>query len=157
MTTTAPDAAPARSLLRGRWIDHWDPEDSGFWERTGAKVANRNLWFSIFSEHIGFSIWTMWSVLVLFMGPEYGIDAAGKFFLVAVPTLVGSILRLPYTMAPARFGGRNWTIVSAVLLLIPTILAAGRAESRQTPVELMSDGTPVPQSAVKQEPAGSAA
>jgi NNP family nitrate/nitrite transporter-like MFS transporter len=87
-------------------------------------VANRNLWFSIFSEHVGFSIWTMWSVLVLFMGPEYGIDAAGKFFLVAVPTLVGSILRLPYTMAPARFGGRNWTIVSAALLLIPTILAA---------------------------------
>lgn len=124
MTTTAPDAPPARSALRGRWIDQWDPEDAGFWERTGAKVANRNLWFSIFSEHIGFSIWTMWSVLVLFMGPEYGIDAAGKFFLVAVPTLVGSILRLPYTMAPARFGGRNWTIVSAVLLLIPTILAA---------------------------------
>jgi NNP family nitrate/nitrite transporter-like MFS transporter len=124
VTTTAPDAPPARSLLHGRWIDHWDPEDGGFWERTGAKVANRNLWFSIFSEHIGFSIWTMWSVLVLFMGPEYGIDAAGKFFLVAVPTLVGSILRLPYTMAPARFGGRNWTIVSAALLLIPTILAA---------------------------------
>jgi NNP family nitrate/nitrite transporter-like MFS transporter len=124
VTTTAPDATPARSLLRGRWIDHWDPEDGGFWERTGAKVANRNLWFSILSEHIGFSIWTMWSVLVLFMGPEYGIDAAGKFFLVAVPTLVGSILRLPYTMAPARFGGRNWTIVSAALLLLPTILAA---------------------------------
>jgi len=124
VTTTAPDAPPARSLLRGRWIDHWDPEDAGFWERTGAKLANRNLWFSILSEHIGFSIWTMWSVLVLFMGPEYGIDAAGKFFLVAVPTLVGSILRLPYTMAPARFGGRNWTIVSAALLLIPTFLAA---------------------------------
>jgi NNP family nitrate/nitrite transporter-like MFS transporter len=26
-------------------------------------------------------------------------------------------------MAPARFGGRNWTIVSALLLLIPTVLA----------------------------------
>jgi putative transposase len=37
------------------------------------------------------------------------------------------------------------------------ILAAGRAESRQTPVELVSDGTPVPQPAMKQEPAGSAA
>jgi len=124
VTTTAPDLPPTRSLTRGHWIDHWDPEDAGFWERTGAKVANRNLWFSILSEHIGFSIWTMWSVLVLFMGPEYGIDAAGKFFLVAVPTLVGSILRLPYTFAVARFGGRNWTIVSAALLLIPTILAA---------------------------------
>lgn len=36
------------------------------------------------------------------------------------------------------------------------ILAAGRAD-RQTPVELMSAGAPVPQSAAKQEPAGSAA
>jgi transposase, IS605 OrfB family, central region len=36
------------------------------------------------------------------------------------------------------------------------ILAAGRAD-RPTPVEPMSDGTPVPQSAAKQEPAGSAA
>lgn len=111
-------------MLAGRWIEHWDPEDPDFWERTGRGVANRNLRFSILSEHIGFSVWTMWSVLVLFMGPEYGIDAAGKFFLVAVPTLVGSILRLPYTFAVTRFGGRNWTIVSAALLLIPTTLAA---------------------------------
>jgi NNP family nitrate/nitrite transporter-like MFS transporter len=124
VTTTDPATPPARSRLAGRWIDHWDPEDAGFWERTGAKIASRNLWFSILCEHIGFSIWTMWSVLVLFMGPEYGIDAAGKFFLVAVPTLVGSVLRLPYTFAVARFGGRNWTIISAALLLIPTILAA---------------------------------
>jgi NNP family nitrate/nitrite transporter-like MFS transporter len=80
--------------------------------------------FSVLSEHIGFSVWTLWSVLVLFMGPEYGIDAAGKFFLVSVPTLVGAVLRLPYTFAVAKFGGRNWTIVSAALLLIPTILAA---------------------------------
>ena len=36
------------------------------------------------------------------------------------------------------------------------ILAAGRADS-PTPVEPMSAGTPVPQSAVKQEPTGSAA
>ena len=96
-----------RSLVAGRWIDHWEPEDETFWQRTGKHVANRNLLFSVLSEHIGFSVWTLWSVLVLFMGPEYHIDAAGKFFLVSVPTLVGAILRLPYTFAVARFGGRN--------------------------------------------------
>jgi NNP family nitrate/nitrite transporter-like MFS transporter len=122
--TTSPDAHPARSRLAGRWIDHWEPENPAFWERGGAKIANRNLWFSIISEHIGFSIWSIWSVLVLFMGPEYGIDAAGKFILVGVPTLVGSVLRLPYSFAVARFGGRNWTIISAALLLIPTVFAA---------------------------------
>ncbi|GAA4993512.1 nitrate/nitrite transporter [Pseudonocardia tropica] len=119
MTTTS---APGRRI-GGRWIDHWDPEDEGFWQRTGSAIARRNLWQSIFSEHIGFSIWTIWSVLVLFMGPEYGFTAAQKFFLVAVPTLVGSILRLPYTFAVARFGGRNWTIFAASLLIVPTTLA----------------------------------
>ncbi|MGH3910097.1 MAG: MFS transporter, partial [Pseudonocardiaceae bacterium] len=87
------------------------------------RIANRNLWTSIFAEHIGFSMWTVWSVLVLFMTPAYGVDPAGKFFLVALPALVGSLVRIPYTMAPARFGGRNWTIVSALLLLPPTVLA----------------------------------
>ncbi|MFP5023192.1 nitrate/nitrite transporter [Pseudonocardia phyllosphaerae] len=118
MSTTQPTRR-----LGGRWIEHWDPEDPGFWERTGKTIADRNLWQSIFSEHIGFSIWTIWSVLVLFMGPEYGITPAQKFFLVGVPTLVGAILRLPYTFAVARFGGRNWTIFSAALLIVPTILA----------------------------------
>ncbi|WP_306205730.1 nitrate/nitrite transporter [Actinoplanes sp. RD1] len=110
--------------LRGRWIDDWRPEDPEFWARGGARVARRNLIFSIFSEHIGFSVWTLWSVLVLFLGPAYGIDPAGKFLLTAVPALVGSVLRIPYTFAVARFGGRNWTIVSASLLLIPAGAAA---------------------------------
>ena len=124
MTATQDSDTGRRSLVTGRWIDHWEPEDETFWQRTGRKIANRNLLFSVLSEHIGFSVWTLWSVLVLFMGPPYHIDAAGKFFLVSAPTLVGAILRLPYTFAVARFGGRNWTIISAALLLIPTILAA---------------------------------
>ena len=76
------------------------------------------------SEHIGFSVWSLWSVMVLFMGPAYGVDPAGKFFLVAMPTLVGGLLRVPYTFAVAAFGGRNWTVVSALLLLVPTVTAA---------------------------------
>lgn len=108
----------------GRWIEHWEPEDPGFWARTGRRIANRNLWASIFVEHVGFSVWTLWSVFVLFMGPEYGVDAAGKFFLGATATLVGAVLRVPYTFAVARFGGRNWTVISGLLLLIPTVAAA---------------------------------
>jgi NNP family nitrate/nitrite transporter-like MFS transporter len=114
---------PGRPVRGGRWIDYWEPENPDFWMRTGRQVANRNLWFSIFAEHIGFSMWTVWSVLVLFMGKAYHIDPAGKFFLVSLPALIGGLIRIPYTMAPARFGGRNWTIVSVLLLLIPTTLA----------------------------------
>ncbi|HEX5205684.1 nitrate/nitrite transporter [Paractinoplanes rhizophilus] len=123
MTATLPVARPAASL-RAHWIDDWRPEDPAFWASTGAPIARRNLIFSILSEHIGFSVWSLWSVLVLFLGPAYGIDPAGKFLLTAVPALVGAALRIPYTFAVARFGGRNWTVFSASLLLVPAVLAA---------------------------------
>ncbi|MER7662964.1 MULTISPECIES: nitrate/nitrite transporter [unclassified Streptomyces] len=106
--------------MAGRWIEQWDPEDETFWRTTGERTARRNLVFSVLSEHIGFSIWTLWSVMVLFMGPEYGVDPAGKFFLIGTATLVGAVIRVPYTFAVARFGGRNWTIFSALMLLLPT-------------------------------------
>jgi NNP family nitrate/nitrite transporter-like MFS transporter len=77
----------------------------------------------VLSEHIGFSIWTMWSVMVLFMGPEYGLTPADKFMLTSMVTLVGAVVRVPYTFAVAVFGGRNWTIVSASLLLVPSVAA----------------------------------
>src|SRR5215213_7851581 len=122
-TVSAPPQPP--SGRSGRWIDDWRPEEPRFWESTGKNVARRNLFFSVFSEHVGFSIWSLWSVLVLFLPePVFGIDPAGKFLLTTLPTALGAFVRLPYTFAVAKFGGRNWTIVSAVLLLIPTIATA---------------------------------
>jgi NNP family nitrate/nitrite transporter-like MFS transporter len=123
--TTTPTTAPAAGRLGGRWIDDWRPEDLQFWESTGKEVARRNLFFSVFSEHIGFSIWSLWSVMVLFLPePVFGIDPAGKFLLTTLPTALGAFVRLPYTFAVAKFGGRNWTIISAALLLVPTIATA---------------------------------
>lgn len=112
-----------KTLSRSQTIEHWDAEDVDAWEGGGNRIAKRNLIWSIFAEHVGFSVWSIWSVMVLFMPQStYHIDAAGKFYLVAIPTLVGAAMRIPYTVAPAKFGGRNWTIVSALLLLIPTLL-----------------------------------
>jgi MFS transporter, NNP family, nitrate/nitrite transporter len=108
---------------RKHWLDDWDPEDEKFWAEKGSKIARRNLIFSIFSEHIGFSVWTMWATLVLFLGPQYGFSPADKFAFTSTAAACGAFLRLPYTFAVAKFGGRNWTIISAALLLIPTVAA----------------------------------
>ena len=106
--------------MRGRrWIESWDPENREFWEAEGRRVARRNLVGSVFAEHIGFSVWSMFAVLALFMGEAHHVDAAGKFTLVAVASLVGGVLRVPYGLAVARFGGRDWTALSAALLLVP--------------------------------------
>jgi NNP family nitrate/nitrite transporter-like MFS transporter len=124
LASTTAGLAPPRTVPRSHRIDDWRPEDAAFWAETGERVARRNLVFSIFSEHLGFSIWSMWSAFVLFLGPRYGFDPGQKFLLTTLPTAVGAALRIPYTFAVARFGGRTWTIVSAALLLVPCAMAA---------------------------------
>ncbi|MHC0433256.1 nitrate/nitrite transporter [Streptomyces sp. O3] len=125
------------SRARGRRdIAHWDPEDEEFWQREGRFVARRNLVLSVMSEHIGFSVWSLWSVLVLFMSPDIGFafTPSEKFLLVVVPTLVGALLRLPYSAAVARFGGRDWTVFASAVLLVPAGLAAFFVQRPGTPL-----------------------
>jgi NNP family nitrate/nitrite transporter-like MFS transporter len=130
-----PEAGQRAPRTGKSWISRWNPEDEGFWNGGGRRVARRNLWASIFSEHIGFSVWSLWSVLVLFMTPETGFDwsAEQKFLLVSVVSLVGAVLRVPYTLAVPVFGGRNWTIISASLLLLPTLLGVYLIQNPDTP------------------------
>ncbi len=124
------------ALRGGHWIDRWEPEDPAFWAAGGRAVAQRNLIASIFVEHLGFSVWSLWSVLVLFMVPAAGftVSASQKFLLVSLVTAIGSVLRIPYTIAVGRFGGRNWTVTSAVVLLVPLALAAWAMTSAARPL-----------------------
>lgn len=118
----------------GRWIDDWRPEDPEFWENGGRQVARRNLVWSIFAEHLGFSVWLIWSVSAAFLlQMGFSFTPQQLFLLVALPNLVGALLRLPYTFAVPRFGGRNWTMVSAGLLLVPTLLFAIAVQDPTTP------------------------
>jgi NNP family nitrate/nitrite transporter-like MFS transporter len=47
-------------------------------------------------------------------------------------------MRFPYTFAVPKFGGRNWTVVSALLLLIPTLSLAALVQRPSTPFWLMA-------------------
>jgi len=117
-------AAPT-AHRRGRWIEDWRPEDPEFWANGGAKVAKRNLIWSIFSEHLGFSVWLIWSVSsALLLAQGFSFTPQQLFFLVAIPNLIGALLRVPYTLAVGKVGGRNWTMISAGMLLLPTLLFA---------------------------------
>ena len=53
------------AVSKSHWIDRWEPEDSAFWESKGKRIARRNLVLSIFAEKIGFSIWTLWTIVVI--------------------------------------------------------------------------------------------
>src|SRR5215217_9539750 len=108
--------APGRTdklLTRRRRIDRWEPEDEAFWETTGKRIARKNLAFSIFAEHLGFSIWVLWTIVVINLANAgFTLSLSEQFLLIALPNLVGATLRIPYTFAVPRFGGRAWTGVS---------------------------------------------
>ncbi|WBQ04078.1 MFS transporter [Kribbella sp. CA-293567] len=124
---------------RGRWIDVWEPEDGEFWAAKGRRVARRNLWPSIFAEFLGFSVWQLWSIVVVSLpAAGFAYTTNQMFWLIALPSLVGATLRLPYTFAVPKFGGRNWTIVSALLLLIPASGLAFFVSRPDTPFWVMA-------------------
>ncbi|MEO6081828.1 MAG: nitrate/nitrite transporter [Umezawaea sp.] len=134
-TTVETQVADATSTPRGgRWIDRWEPEDPEFWEQSGKKIARKNLAFSILAENLGFSVWVLMSIVVVSLSSVgYAFSVGQTFWLLIVPNLVGAALRVPYTFAVPKFGGRMWTTISAGLLLIPCSMLT---------LAVVNDGTP---------------
>lgn len=126
------------AVTRG-WLTGWDPDDEIAWRAGGHLTARRNLLLSVLSEHVSFAVWTMWSVLVLFLVPRNGfdLDAGERFLLVATPTIVGALLRLPYSRAVTRFGGRTWTTIVTAALFVPAALAFFLVQRPGTPLWLL--------------------
>jgi NNP family nitrate/nitrite transporter-like MFS transporter len=141
-TAAAPPAgpvpAPPLASRPGRWIDGWDPENTAQWESVGRPIAARNLRWSIFAEFLGFVVWQLWSIVVVSL-PSAGFtfDTSQIFWLISMPSLVGATLRFPYTFMVPRLGGRNWTIISAGLLLLPAIGLALCVGNPDTPFGVM--------------------
>ena len=120
------------------WISDWNPEDPTFWNTKGKVIALRNLIWSIVAAHLGFSIWLIWSIVATKLnsvGFKFTTDQL--FQLVALPGLVGSLMRFPYTFAVTTFGGRNWTIFSGSVLFIPAIALAYFVTKPDTPYSTM--------------------
>jgi NNP family nitrate/nitrite transporter-like MFS transporter len=139
MGATRPERTKLMTTPNTTWIADWNPEDEKFWNATGKAVALRNLIWSIVAEHIGFSIWLIWSVVVTKLsaaGFHYTTDQL--FQLVAWPGLIGALMRFPYTFAVTTFGGRNWTIISASVLFIPTLALAYFVTKPDTPFATMA-------------------
>ncbi|MFQ5448432.1 MAG: antiporter, partial [Saprospiraceae bacterium] len=118
-------------------LEKWDVEDDQFWQASGRKIANRNLWISIPSLLVGFSVWLMWGIITVQMknlGFTFGKspeEAMGMLFMLpAIAGLTGATLRIPSTFFIRLAGGRNTIFFTTALLMIP---AAGTAIGLQDP------------------------
>lgn len=103
-------------------LSRWEPENPEFWRETGQRVAYRNLAISIPALMLAFSVWMLWSVVVVNLG-RAGFDLSKNqlFWLTALPALSGATLRVFYSFLVPIFGGRRWTAISTASLLIPAV------------------------------------
>ncbi|TJZ65214.1 NarK family nitrate/nitrite MFS transporter [Chitiniphilus eburneus] len=103
-------------------LKRWEPENPGFWQESGARVANRNLWISIPALMLAFSVWMLWSVVVVNLDKAgFALSKNQMFWLTALPALSGATLRIFYSFLVPIFGGRRFTAISTASLLIPAI------------------------------------
>ena len=121
-------------LKGGRRIDDWRPEDEKFWANGGKQTATRNLWISIPNLLLAFSVWVLWSVVVVRM-PDAGFhfNKAQLSWLTALPALSGATLRIFYSFLVPIFGGRKLTTLATLSLLIPTIWMGFALQDPNTP------------------------
>ncbi len=114
----------------------WNPEDAGFWEKYGKRIATQNLYTSTWALVLSFVAWTLWATIAAklkFIGFNFSDEQI--FTLAALPGLVGATGRLFYTYLPGLIGGRNSTFITTALLLLP-LFGLGRAlQDPTTPYE----------------------
>ena len=105
-----------------RYIKHWDVEDTQFWESTGKKVANRNLWISIPCLLCAFAVWIYWSIITVQMkNLGFPFDTVQLFTLSAIAGLAGATFRIPNSFLIAISGGRNVIALTTGLLILPAL------------------------------------
>ncbi len=120
--------------MMGPTLEVWRPDDPEFWEATGRRIARRNLWISIPCLLLAFSIWMVWSVVVAKL-PSIGFDYTTNelFWLAALPGLSGATLRMLYTFMVPIMGGRRWTTLTTISLLIPALGIGYAVQNPETP------------------------
>jgi len=116
-------------------IKNWKVEDEIFWESTGKKIANRNLWISIPSLLCGFAVWLMWGIItVQMLNLGFPFSQGELFTLASIAGLTGATLRIPSTFFIRIAGGRNTIFFTTALLMIPAFGTGIALQDKDTPL-----------------------
>lgn len=114
-------------------LAHWDPENETFWQKYGKKIADQNLYVSTWALTLSFVVWTLWATIAAQLNQVgFNFTDAQIFTLASLPGLVGATCRLFYTYMPGIVGGKNWTLISTALLLLPIIGLGGALQDTST-------------------------
>ena len=107
---------------RGADVPEWQPEDAGFWESTGKRIAYRNLLLSVPALLCGFAVWGMWGIItVQMLNLGFPFTQAELFTLTAIAGISGATMRIPASFLIRLAGGRNTIFLTTAMLLAPAI------------------------------------
>lgn len=103
-------------------LNDWNPEDDAYWNSKGRYIAIKNLCTSIPCLLLAFAVWFIWSAVAVNLNNiGFNFTTEQLFTLAAVPGLSGATLRIFYSFVVPIFGGRNWTVLSTITLIVPSI------------------------------------
>ncbi|EIB7928812.1 NarK family nitrate/nitrite MFS transporter [Salmonella enterica] len=115
-------------------LSDWRPENPAFWENKGKGIARRNLWISVSCLLLAFCVWMLFSAVAVNLNKiGFNFTTDQLFLLTALPSLSGAILRVPYSFMVPLFGGRKWTVLSTVILIIPCAWLGFAVQNPATP------------------------
>ncbi|EFR6715668.1 NarK family nitrate/nitrite MFS transporter [Salmonella enterica] len=115
-------------------LSDWRPENPAFWENKGKGIARRNLWISVSCLLLAFCVWMLFSAVTVNLNKiGFNFTTDQLFLLTALPSLSGAILRVPYSFMVPLFGGRKWTVLSTVILIIPCAWLGFAVQNPATP------------------------
>ena len=115
-------------------LNDWRPEDPDFWASSGKRIAARNLWISVPNLLLAFSVWMVWSMVVAKLALiGFKFETSQLFWLAALPALSGATLRIFYSFMVPIFGGRRWTALSTLSLVIPALGIGLAVQNPDTP------------------------
>lgn len=115
-------------------LSDWRPENPAFWENKGKGISRRNLWISVSCLLLAFCVWMLFSAVAVNLNKiGFNFTTDQLFLLTALPSLSGAILRVPYSFMVPLFGGRKWTVLSTVILIIPCAWLGFAVQNPATP------------------------
>lgn len=118
-------------------IQKWNPDDEQFWQTVGKKIASRNLWISIPCLLLGFCVWMLFSIISIHLNDiGFNFSKEQLYLLVAIPSVSGALFRVPYSFVIPIFGGRRWTTLSTIILIIPCIWLGFAVQDTSTPFSI---------------------
>ena len=104
------------------WLKEWKPEDNGFWESTGKKIAWNTLTITTISLVLSFVVWYLMSAIApKLQGVGFKFTDNQLFWLTALPGLAGGTLRIIHSFLIPIYGTRHTVTISTLIKLFPVI------------------------------------